>query len=48
MSGEDVKSFAVHVSTPYYGGYSTVVPPLPIPNRAVKHSRADGTAQAGE
>ena len=30
------------------GGYSTVVPPLPIPNREVKHSRADGTAHPRE
>ena len=32
----------------YSGGYSTVVPPLPIPNREVKHSRADGTAHPRE
>ena len=32
----------------YSGGYSTGVPPLPIPNREVKPGHADGTAQAGE
>ena len=26
------------------GGYSSGVPPLPIPNREVKPTRADGTA----
>ena len=29
-------------------GYSTVVPPLPIPNREVKHSCANGTEKSGE
>ena len=29
---------------PYSGDYSTEVPPLPIPNREVKLSHADGTA----
>ena len=29
---------------PYSGGYSTGVPPLPIPNREVKPGHADGTA----
>ena len=33
-----------NVSTPYLGGYSAEVPPLPIPNRVVKLSIADGTA----
>ena len=28
----------------YCGGYISVVPPLPIPNREVKHTGADGTA----
>ena len=28
----------------YLGGYSSGVPPLPIPNREVKPTRADGTA----
>ena len=32
------------MSTPYLGGYSAEVPPLPIPNRVVKLSIADGTA----
>ena len=31
----------------YLGGYSEEVPPLPIPNRAVKLLSADGTAQDG-
>ena len=35
-------------SQPYSGGYSTGVPPLPIPNREVKPCNADGTARAGE
>ena len=30
------------------GGYSDGVPPLPIPNREVKHDRADGTAHPRE
>ena len=34
----------VDLSTPYLGGYSAEVPPLPIPNRVVKLSIADGTA----
>ena len=33
---------------PYSGGYSTGVPPLPIPNREVKPGHADGTAQQWE
>ena len=32
----------------HLGGHSPEAPPLPIPNRAVKLRRADGTAQAGE
>ena len=32
----------------YQGGYSAEVPPLPIPNRVVKLSNADGTAYVGE
>ena len=32
----------------YSGGYSTRVPPLPIPNREVKPCHADGTAFVGE
>ena len=31
----------------YCGGYSGVEPPLPIPNREVKHTSADGTAPPG-
>ena len=34
----------VDMSTPYLGGYSGGVPPLPIPNREVKPACADGTA----
>jgi hypothetical protein len=30
-----------------YGGYNDVDPPLPIPNREVKHVCADGTALPG-
>ncbi len=29
------------------GGYSNVDPPLPIPNREVKHISADGTGSSG-
>ena len=29
------------------GGYSSEVPPLPIPNREVKLTNADGTAYLG-
>ena len=35
-------------SQQYLGGYSAEVPPLPIPNRVVKLSNADGTAFVGE
>ena len=31
----------------YCGGYSGEDPPLPIPNREVKHTNADGTAPPG-
>ena len=34
----------IHNSKLYLGGYSAEVPPLPIPNRVVKLSHADGTA----
>ena len=34
--------------SPYSGGYSVGVPPLPIPNREVKPVRADGTAHPWE
>ena len=30
------------------GGYRTLDPPLPIPNREVKHSCANGTEKSGE
>jgi hypothetical protein len=30
------------------GDYCSEVPPLPIPNREVKLTSADGTAKAGE
>ena len=32
----------------YLGGYSAEVPSLPIPNRVIKLSNADGTAIVGE
>ena len=32
----------------YSGGYSSGVPPLPIPNREVKPVHADGTAHPWE
>ena len=35
------------LSEKYCGGYSSVDPPLPIPNREVKHTNADGTAPPG-
>ena len=35
------------LSEKYCGGYSSVGPPLPIPNREVKHTNADGTAPPG-
>ena len=41
-------SSCVSIVNRYRGGYSSGVPPLPIPNREVKPGRADGTAQAGE
>ena len=34
--------------SPISGGYGAGVPPLPIPNRAVKPGRADGTASQWE
>ena len=37
----------VSLSEKYCGGYSSVGPPLPIPNREVKHTNADGTAPPG-
>ena len=37
-----------HLNKRYSGGYSTRVPPLPIPNREVKPCHADGTAFVGE
>ena len=37
-SGEDYSSKVL------LGGYSSEVPPLPIPNREVKLTNADGTA----
>ena len=43
-----LRVYSRDVSSPYWGGHSAGVPPLPIPNRAVKPVRADGTAQAGE
>ena len=34
----------MHKEAKDLGGYSTGVPPLPIPNREVKPGHADGTA----
>ena len=41
-----IRPFTFHLSplTFNLGGYSAEVPPLPIPNRVVKLSIADGTA----
>ena len=44
----DIANRFVAVCQPYSGGYSSGVPPLPIPNREVKPVHADGTAQVGE
>ena len=41
-----IKRSVHHV--PHSGGYSTGVPPLPIPNREVKPGNADGTAHPRE
>ena len=41
-----IKRSVRHV--PHSGGYSTGVPPLPIPNREVKPGNADGTAHPRE
>ena len=35
------------VPSPWHGGHRGGAPPLPIPNRAVKPARADGTARDG-
>ena len=39
---------SLSICQPYSGGYSTRVPPLPIPNREVKPCHADGTASQWE
>ena len=39
--------YKLSLSEIYCGGYSSVDPPLPIPNREVKHTNADGTAPPG-
>ena len=47
FSSVPVNSRGVHVAwatDSYSGGFGPGVPPLPIPNRAVKPGRADGTA----
>ena len=36
----------IHSDTPFFGGHSEEVPPVPIPNTAVKLLSADGTAGA--
>lgn len=38
---------SLSICQPYSGGYSVRVPPLPIPNREVKLTHADGTAYLG-
>ena len=38
------KRHTTHVGSETSGGYGAGVPPLPIPNREVKPSGADGTA----
>ena len=43
---QKIKRSVHHV--PHSGGYSTGVPPLPIPNREVKPGNADGTAHPRE
>ena len=40
-------TFLASVYLQDYGGYNDVDPPLPIPNREVKHVCADGTALPG-
>ena len=46
MAVARIRPFTFHLSplTFNLGGYSAEVPPLPIPNRVVKLSIADGTA----
>ena len=39
--------FSLTIVKPYLGGFSSEVPPLPIPNREVKLAYADGTALPG-
>ena len=45
MDLEPLKTIQVKQSS--LGGYSSEVPPLPIPNREVKLTHADGTAYLG-
>ena len=40
-------SFVVVSQVIYFGGFSVGVPPLPMPNRAVKPAIADGTGPCG-
>ena len=45
MKGKQFSFYIINSSLKrYLGGYSSGVPPLPIPNREVKPTRADGTA----
>ena len=44
MGFDSPQSCRQDVAYIFSGGYSGGVPPLPIPNRAVKPARADGTA----
>ena len=39
-----IRNGYAHVKKVLLGGYSSEVPPLPIPNREVKLTNADGTA----
>ena len=44
QSGGHYSFLIFHSSFKNLGGYSSEVPPLPIPNREVKLTHADGTA----
>ena len=41
---DDHRALGAKVLNKNLGGYSSEVPPLPIPNREVKLTHADGTA----
>ena len=46
-SGNFFKAFAASSKFPSSGDYSVVEPPVPIPNTAVKHHSANGSASIG-